>query len=188
MNQSAIKPTIGTLVFLSSSLLVVGCTPAPPPQPPTVTEIPVEPSSTSGQSEDLEPVDDQLGELGADAGRLGGQGEPGDGGTVVSGRLPPEVIQRIVRKNYGQFRKCYQDGMKQEPNLQLRVVVRFVIGRDGTTTNVVHSHSGIQPSGADSVAAGVGSCVTGAFKGLKFPQPEGGIVTVAYPVHFTPSP
>jgi len=32
------------------------------------------------------------------------------GATTVNGRLPPEVIQRIVRQNYGRFRLCYENG------------------------------------------------------------------------------
>ena len=40
----------------------------------------------------------------------------------VSGRLPPEVIQRIVRQNFGRFRLCYENGLRNNPNLQGRVV------------------------------------------------------------------
>jgi hypothetical protein len=100
------------------------------------------------------------------------------GATSVSGRLPPEVIQRIVRQNFGRFRLCYENGLRNNPNLQGRVVVRFVIGRDGRVSNV--SGGGDMPDG------GVVSCVTRAFYGLSFPQPEGGIVTVSYPIVFTP--
>ena len=53
------------------------------------------------------------------------------GATSVSGRLPPEVIQRIVRQNFGRFRLCYENGLRNNPNLQGRVAVRFVIGREG---------------------------------------------------------
>ncbi|RLB57738.1 MAG: FHA domain-containing protein, partial [Deltaproteobacteria bacterium] len=96
----------------------------------------------------------------------------------VSGRLPPEVIQRIVRNNFGRFRVCYQTGLKTNPNLQGRVVVSFIIGRDGTVSGV--GGSGDLPDGR------VVGCVAGAFSGLTFPQPEGGIVTVRYPIVFTP--
>src|SRR5262249_58774195 len=58
------------------------------------------------------------------------------GATSVSGRLPPEVIQRIVRQNYGRFRMCYEQGLTRNPNLEGRVSVRFVIGRDGGVSNV----------------------------------------------------
>lgn len=100
------------------------------------------------------------------------------GATNVSGRLPPEVIQRIVRQNFGRFRLCYESALKNNPNLQGRVVVSFVIGRDGTVSSV--------GGGGDIPDAGVISCVAGQFRGLTFPQPEGGIVTVSYPIVFTP--
>ncbi len=101
------------------------------------------------------------------------------GNTIVSGRLPPEVIQRIVRQNYGRFRMCYEQGLSKNPNLEGRVQVRFVIGRDGTVTNS-------QNGGSDLPDSAVVGCVVSAYYGLSFPQPEGGIVTVAYPIMFQP--
>ncbi|MBN2193365.1 MAG: AgmX/PglI C-terminal domain-containing protein [Polyangiaceae bacterium] len=101
------------------------------------------------------------------------------GSTSVSGRLPPEVIQRIVRQNYGRFRMCYEQGLARNPNLEGRVSVRFVIGRDGSVSNVSQGASDLPDSG-------VVSCVLSAYYGLSFPQPEGGIVTVVYPIMFAP--
>ena len=54
-----------------------------------------------------------------------------EGATQVNGRLPPEVIQRIVRQNFGRFRLCYENGLRNNPNLQGRVTVKFVIDRSG---------------------------------------------------------
>lgn len=102
-----------------------------------------------------------------------------EGTSVVSGRLPPDVIQRIVRQNFGRFRSCYEVGLRTNPNLEGRVVARFVIGRDGAVSNV--SASGDLPDSQ------VRSCVASAFYGLSFPTPEGGIVTVSYPILLTPS-
>lgn len=101
------------------------------------------------------------------------------GATQVSGRLPPEVIQRIVRQNYGRFRMCYEQGLARNPNLEGRVSVRFVIGRDGSVSNVANG-------GSDIPDSGVVNCVVRAYYGLSFPQPEGGIVTVVYPIMFSP--
>jgi hypothetical protein len=101
------------------------------------------------------------------------------GTTQVSGRLPPEVIQRIVRQNYGRFRMCYEQGLTRNPNLEGRVSVRFVIGRDGAVSNVANG-------GSDLPDSGVVQCVVRAYYGLSFPQPEGGIVTVVYPIMFAP--
>lgn len=100
------------------------------------------------------------------------------GVTKISGRLPADVIQRIVRQNYGRFRNCYEMGLRSNPNLEGRVTARFVIGRDGAVSNV--------SAGGDLPDAQVTSCVASAFYGLSFPSPENGIVTVSYPIMLTP--
>jgi len=122
--------------------------------------------------------------FGAGHGRLGGSHQTKApkvrmGATTVSGRLPPEVIQRIVRQNYGRFRMCYEQGLSRNPNLEGRVSARFVIGRDGAVSNASNG-------GSDLPDSGVVSCVVSAFYGLSFPQPEGGIVTVVYPIMLSP--
>jgi hypothetical protein len=117
-------------------------------------------------------------------GRLGGTHNAGSpqvrmsSGTVLSGRLPQDVIQRIVRQNFGRFRNCYEMGLRSNPNLEGRVTARFVIGRDGAVSNV--------SAGGDLPDAQVKSCVASAFYGLSFPSPENGIVTVSYPIMLTP--
>jgi hypothetical protein len=101
------------------------------------------------------------------------------GPTTISGRLPPEVIQRVVRQNFGRFRLCYERGLAQNPNLQGRVSVRFVIDRNGAVSNATNG-------GSDLPSVDVVGCVVRSYYGLSFPQPEGGIVTVVYPIMFSP--
>jgi hypothetical protein len=101
------------------------------------------------------------------------------GNTAVSGRLPPEIIQRVVRQNFGRFRLCYENGLRNNPSLQGRVTAAFVIGRDGAVSSV-------QNGGSDLPDTGVVSCVVRSFYGLSFPAPDNGIVTVSYPIVFTP--
>jgi hypothetical protein len=101
------------------------------------------------------------------------------GVTTVKGQLPAEIIQRIVRQNYGRFRLCYEGGLRNNPALQGRVEVRFAIGRDGAVSSVSNGNS-------DLPDAAVVKCVVQAYYGLSFPQPEGGIVTVVYPIMFSP--
>jgi hypothetical protein len=98
--------------------------------------------------------------------------------TTVSGRLPPEIVQRVVRQNFGRFKACYESGLRGNPGLQGRVAVRFVIGRAGEVENVANG-------GSDLPDQGVVSCVTRAFYGLSFPPPDSGIVTVTYPIVFS---
>lgn len=101
------------------------------------------------------------------------------GTSVTSGHLPAEVIQRVVRQNYGRFRGCYENGLRANPNLTGRVTARFIIGRDGAVTNAANG-------GSDLPDSKVVGCVLSQFYGISFPSPENGIVTVSYPIMFTP--
>jgi tetratricopeptide (TPR) repeat protein len=101
------------------------------------------------------------------------------GATSVSGRLPPEAIQRIVRQNYGRFRACYERGLLRNPRIGGRVTARFKIRGDGSVVN-------IENGGSSLPDADVVRCVLDAFGALSFPQPEGGTVTVVYPILFSP--
>ena len=47
----------------------------------------------------------------------------------MNGRLPPEVIQRIVRQSFGRFRLCYEDVLKTNPKASGRVTIKFVIDK-----------------------------------------------------------
>jgi len=100
------------------------------------------------------------------------------GASTVKGRLPPEVIQRIVRMNFGRFRLCYENGLKTDPTLAGRVSISFTINADGSVADIV-------PSG-DIPDQSVIQCVGRSFGGLSFPQPEGGVVKVVYPISFSP--
>ncbi len=100
------------------------------------------------------------------------------GASSVKGALPPEVIQRIVRQNFGRFRLCYENALRTDPTLQGSVTVKFVIGTDGTVSNV----SGSGTLGDDSAV----QCIARSFGGLSFPSPEGGVVNVTYPILFSP--
>jgi hypothetical protein len=102
------------------------------------------------------------------------------GNSIVSGHIPSEVIQRIVRQSFGRFRNCYEDGLRTNPNLEGRVTARFVISRDGSV-------GAVQSGGSDLPDPRVVSCVLRTYSTLSFPSPENGIVTVTYPLSFSPS-
>jgi Ca-activated chloride channel family protein len=97
----------------------------------------------------------------------------------VNGHLPPEVIQRIVHQNYGRFRLCYEGGIRNNPNLQGRVTVKFIIDRSGAVSMTADG-------GSDLPDQAVVQCVTRGFANLSFPQPQDGMVTVVYPLIMSP--
>lgn len=101
------------------------------------------------------------------------------GTSTVSGRLAPELIQRVVRQSFGRFRLCYENGLRTNSNLQGRVTVRFVIDSHGAVSSASNG-------GSDLPDSAVVSCVVRSFAGLSFPEPQGGIVTVVYPIAFAP--
>ncbi|WP_437724865.1 AgmX/PglI C-terminal domain-containing protein [Sorangium sp. So ce861] len=122
--------------------------------------------------------------FGGGHGRLGGHHRAAApsvrmGATQVSGRLPAEVIQRIVRQSFGRFRLCYERGLERSPRLQGRVAVRFTIDPSGAVVNA-------RDGGSDLHDGAVVSCVIRAFYGLTFPRPEVGSVDVVYPLHLAP--
>lgn len=99
--------------------------------------------------------------------------------SYVSGRLPPEAIQRVVRLNHGRFRDCYHRALLSQPKLTGRVAVRFVIGPVGHVTSV-------HDDGSTLASPAATRCILEAFSKLEFPMPEGGDVTVVYPLRLTP--
>ncbi|HEU4536327.1 MAG TPA: AgmX/PglI C-terminal domain-containing protein, partial [Polyangiaceae bacterium] len=119
----------------------------------------------------------------AGSGRLGGSHAANPvrirpGAVEVNGRLPPQVIHRIVRQNFGRFRLCYEAALGRTPNLSGHMEARFVIARDGS----VAVASGTGSTLADPTLV---ACVTRSLRDLTFPRPEGGIVSVVYPLSFT---
>lgn len=116
---------------------------------------------------------------------VGGTGRAGPPPTMklgtpkVTGRLPPEVIKRIVRVNVGRYRLCYEGGLRKNPSLSGELTVKLVIGRDGAV-------SGVSKLASTVADAEVVSCIVRSFHGLSFPQPEGGIVIVEVPLQLAP--
>ena len=102
------------------------------------------------------------------------------GAVTVSGRLPPEIITRIVRQNFGRFRLCYEQGLARDITLAGKVVLRFGIARDGSLSHVSST------AGSDLPDAAVVRCVASGLNGVSFPQPESGVVSVVFPLWFEP--
>ena len=132
------------------------------------------------------------------------------------GRIHPTVIQRIVRTHYSRLRACYEQGLGRNPNLRGRVSVSFVIGRDGKVTRAelappspddptllhlleaarkkadqqqgttLDDSAAIEQQGTTLDDSAAIECMLKVFRDLEFPEPDGGIVTVVYPIMFEP--
>lgn len=96
---------------------------------------------------------------------------------TISGQLAPDVVQRVVRGKSGAYRQCYEQGLVANPDLRGRVAIKFVVDASGAVEKA-------EDAGSDLGDATVISCVAQTLRSLKFPQPEGGPVTVVYPFVF----
>jgi hypothetical protein len=147
-----------------------GATAAAPPRPaPSPPSTPTASGSAQG--------------FGSGHGRLGGAHATSapvvrSGATQVSGRIAPEMIQRVVRQRFGAMRACYEAGLARNHGLAGRVAIRFQIDRTGSVVQA-------DMNGASLADAQVNACIVREFRGLKFPAPEGGTVTVTYPMVFS---
>jgi hypothetical protein len=99
------------------------------------------------------------------------------GELTVNGRLPPEVIKRIVRQHFGKIRLCYENALRRDPRLAGNVVVRFVIDRQGAVASATTGGSTIRD-------AAMVECVRNVFPSLAFPSPESGTVDVSQVIRF----
>jgi hypothetical protein len=114
---------------------------------------------------------------------LGVHGVVRDSTPVLSNAgLPPEVVRRIVRQNFGRLRLCYQHAAASDPTLEGSVVVQFVIEPDGSVGS-----AGLTP-GTTLTNTDVTSCVARAFRRLSFPELSAGALAVTYTVYFAPAP
>jgi hypothetical protein len=104
-----------------------------------------------------------------------------DAGTI-NGWLDPRVIQHVVRSNFGRIKLCYTAALKNDPALGGTVATKLVITLDGTVSRV---EDATKPDGGfpDVTAR---ECVRRVFATLVFPSPDDGVVTVIYPIIFSP--
>jgi hypothetical protein len=85
------------------------------------------------------------------------------------------VIRKAISERIGDVRSCYEQALDGWPQLEGRVVTKFVIGPDGLVTRSAVADN-------DTGLLGLGCCVNKAVETWRFPPPEGGgIVIVTYP-------
>ena len=98
---------------------------------------------------------------------------------AVMGSLRKEEIRPVIQQQNGRARVCYEQQLMRTPELEGRLVVRFVITRTGTVSAATITQS-LHPA--------VDECIAAMVRGLQFPAPRGGgIVIVNYPFDFVTS-
>jgi hypothetical protein len=112
---------------------------------------------------------------------LGGQGG------AAGGTLDMSQVANIVRGRTGEIRTCYQGQLARDPQLAMRLRVRFTIEQAGTVSGA--SSTTVVSAGDDVAAGEVARCVETVVRNTTFPAREtGGAVEATLPFVFTPSP
>ena len=95
------------------------------------------------------------------------------------GALDDDVIRGVVTRHLAQVRYCYQRELTTSPALSGKIVVKFVVARDGTVSSATTKSTTMHDEAVED-------CINSRFMRMQFPKPEGGgIVIVSYPIVFS---
>ena len=139
------------------TVAAIGCASTPPP----ATPIPIDGDTPAPNAQPAEKS-------------LGKHVVMVESGTDIQGRLPPDVIKRIVRANFPRLRACYEGLLKAKPDADELATTRFIINESGKVTNVEVATPDVT----------FRACIETIVSSLEFPEPEKGKVLVVYPIRF----
>jgi hypothetical protein len=102
------------------------------------------------------------------------------GAATVTGDLPREVVERVLRRHFPRFRACYTRGLAQNPKLAGKVTTRLTIDASGAVSKA-------EDAGSTITDATVRPCIQRGMSVLQFPAPASGRpVSVTYPLVLAP--
>ncbi len=93
---------------------------------------------------------------------------------TAEGRLPTDIIRRILRRSMPTVLNCYKVATKLDSTLEGNVISKFKISSDGK----------VSQSSAKGMTRTVNDCVAKAVSTAVFPRPQGKSVTVRYSLEF----
>jgi hypothetical protein len=100
-------------------------------------------------------------------------------GAIVINAANKAAIDRVVKSHLAQLRYCYQRELTRDVDLGGKVVIKFVIGKDGAV-----SQSSVKSSTLGNPSTE--RCLVEKFGRMRFVKPKGGgIVVVSYPMVFS---
>jgi TonB family protein len=100
--------------------------------------------------------------------------------TFGTGVLDQSSIASVINRRKGAVKSCYEKQLKRNPKLRGKVSIQFTILRSGRVGQV----KAVEDTTGDPM---VGRCIVQKMKRWRFPKPDGGEVTVAFPFVFAPS-
>lgn len=92
------------------------------------------------------------------------------------GLLPQSEIERVIRRGIRPLQRCYEHGLRVQPNLEGHLTARITIGLDGAV-----SRSSLL---GEHVPRSLEECVQTQVQRWSFPPPVGGTLTFDLPLTF----
>jgi hypothetical protein len=120
---------------------------------------------------------------GRGGGNFGAKGEGAIGAVggdpIILGALDRALIDAVIKRHMNQIRYCYQRELTKNPSIKGKIVIKFVIAKDGSVSSASTKSSTMN-------SPSVEDCIVGRFLRMQFPEPKGGgIVIVSYPFIFS---
>lgn len=97
------------------------------------------------------------------------------------GSLDQAHIDQVIGADRAAIQRCYDAARVRQPALHGRIVVKFVLSREGSV-----QQAGIRVNEMNEVDPALEACLLGRVSAMAFPRPSGGIVIVSYPFEFAP--
>jgi hypothetical protein len=90
------------------------------------------------------------------------------------GQIDKESVASVFRRRRSAVRRCYEESLRANPNVQGKVIIQFTIGTAGRITTIDVT--------TDTTGDGkIAQCIVRHVKGWRFDPPERGTVTFSYP-------
>lgn len=96
---------------------------------------------------------------------------------LVSGTIDVDRVAAVVQEASGAFRACYEAALRRNTRISGKVVLSWRIVQDGAAEDIQAGSSTLQD-------AEVERCLVTRVRRLRFPRPDGGAVSVEYPMVF----
>ncbi|NPD26685.1 AgmX/PglI C-terminal domain-containing protein, partial [Corallococcus exiguus] len=98
---------------------------------------------------------------------------------VDSSEVKPKDLARFIQSRKASIQRCYENGLKRDPSLKGRVMVRFDLTPQGRASNVEVEESTLR---SDEVI----NCIKTTMRAWTFPFKPSDDVPVSYPFIFSP--
>ena len=94
---------------------------------------------------------------------------------MLLGALDKAEIDKVVSANKGRIQGCFEQGLKQDPDISGRVELKFIIGPSGSVNKTEVTETTLNHAATEK-------CMVDVTNSMIFPEPEGGgVVIVVYP-------